>query len=71
MHQLDETILKMYIRIYTVADPGFQVRGTHLKKFTERREAQKCVGYFDFTPLVYTNQGTIKYQIKKNNISKG
>jgi hypothetical protein len=48
MHQLDETILKMYIRIYTVAEPGFQVRGTHFKNFTERREAQKRVGdYLD------------------------
>jgi hypothetical protein len=30
----------------TGADPGFQVRGAHLKNCAEWREARKCVGYF-------------------------
>jgi len=30
----------------TGADPGFQVKGAHLKNCAERREARKCLGYF-------------------------
>ena len=37
---------KLLYYMYTGADPGFQVRGAHLKHCAERREARKVLGYF-------------------------
>jgi hypothetical protein len=43
------------IGLISGADPGFQVRGAHLKNCAERMEARKLLGVFrvknhDFTP---------------------
>ena len=42
----DRLLVGRESRLHSGADPGFQVRGAHVKKCAERREARKFLGYF-------------------------